>query len=141
MLGYDGTHYYVVRVDGQGNLRLAPGGVNLRQYNSVYRWRDSGAAGAGDISVVSPAVAAGRLLVVVSALVYVVAGSATALGVTLFSGGVSYLLERVSPVVLGAGCSWRGLCVLAPGDQLAGTAYGVGAGTTMWVYLVGYYVQ
>jgi len=140
-VGWSGTHYYVVRVDAQGNLRLAPGGLNLRQYAAEFRAQESGAAGAGNITVYTAPVAAGRLLVATGVVVYISAGSATSLSASVYSGAVVYNLQRLAPVLVDAPCAWSGLCVVAPGEQLRAAAMGVGAGTTCWLHVTGYYVQ
>jgi len=141
MLGYDGTHYYVVRVDDQGNLRLAPGGVNLRQFAAAYYERLSGAAGAGSITLNFTAVAAGRLLVVQTALGFLTAGTATSIALAVTDGLTSYGIARVASPAVDVPGVFSGLVVLVPGMYVAIAAGGVGAGTTLIAAVVGYYVQ
>ena len=141
MLGYDGTHYYVVRVDDQGNLRLAPGGVNLRQYAAVYHVTANAAGDAGDLTAIGATVPAGALVVVTNTAGYLLTGSATRIATLLFSAAATWVLNvRLAPVVKEV-LRTESMLVLGPGDRVHWSAFGVGAGTEIYGYAVGYYVR
>lgn len=140
-LGYTGTHYYVLRVDANGYLALAPGGVNLRQYAATYRATGQATAGSGTIQVDLPAIAAGALVFVEDALCYLLAGSSTRLSVAVVSGGVAYGTNLLPSPVVEQACLLPNPVVLAPGENLRFYASAVGAGTTLVAVAVGYYVQ
>jgi len=141
LLGWDGTAFYVLACDGEGNLRLAPGGVNLRQYDSTYRAAASAVGDSGTISAGLAAVAAGRLLMVQRSKGWLTAGSAGRLDFVLVSGGVDYVLDRKpAPAVMGL-FMIPGDLVLAAGDFLRLDAFNVGPGTTLLFRVAGYYVQ
>jgi len=141
LLGWDGTAFRVVAVDAAGNVVLAPGGVNLQQFDSVWRFIGSGAGGAGWIVVGPPALGAGDLVVVTNAVAYITAGATTALAISVFDGATSYIASRVAPVVVDQVLALPNPVVLVAGDSLRFSAAGVGAGTVLQCSALGYYVR
>ena len=141
MLGYDGTHYYVVRVDDQGNLRLAPGGVNLKQFASRYTVHKQVAAGAGNIVIDTDALSLTALVVVEQVTAVFFAGTATSVLVTAIDGvKLVDLAVDLAPVVSRL-VTWTGELVLVNPCILRAQAFAVGAGTTFRLLVWGYYVR
>ena len=140
-VGWSGTHYYVVRVDDQGNLCLAPGGVNLQQYAALWRVKVTVSGGAGALSASSPALTSGQLVYVQHALARLSAGTATGLCLRTYDLVVTRELVRKWTPDLVSELLLPNPVLLVEEDMLQAIAEGVGVGTTLSLLATGYYVQ
>jgi len=141
LLGWDGTAFRVVAVDAQGNVVLAPGGVNLRQFVAVWRYTGVGSAGAGNIDLDSVALVVPDLVVVENAVCWIDAGSAASINIAVFDGATVYAVARLANPALQVVLVLTSPLVLTAGELLRFRAFGVGAGTGFQARAVGYYVR
>jgi len=140
-LGWDGTHYYVVAVDDEGNLRLAPGGVNLRQFDSVWRFAGNVSGASGTLNIDTAVLGPGDLVVVTHAVCYLTAGSASLINIQIYDGTNAYTAARLGSPAVGQTLTLGQQLVIQAGDLLRFAAGSVGAGTIFYGWAVGYYVR
>ena len=140
-LGWDGTDFHVLACDTLGNLRLAPGGVNLRQYAGIWRVKVTVSGGAGALSASSPALTSGQLVYVQHALARLSAGTATGLCLRTYDLVVTRELVRKWTPDLVSELLLPNPVLLVEDDMLQAIAEGVGVGTTLSLLATGYYVQ
>ncbi len=140
-LGYNGTGFYPLTVDSDGQLQVDLVGDVLNRYDSAYRASANATGASGNIVASMAAVAAGKLVVVEGIAAYLAAGSAASLYISVRSGGVNYDISVTpTPTVLQALYVYAQISLVA-GENLLATAAGVGAGTSLFLIGVGHYIR
>ncbi len=140
-LFWDGSDYRVPVCDAQGNVRLAPGGVNLQQFQEIWMYSGNIMGSSGILSLQTPAIGAAELIMMCVGCCYLSAGSATALRIHVqHETGLFTVANLTSPTVNSRLFTPVAL-PLGPGDSVTFQAISVGSGTTFNANTWGYYVQ
>lgn len=117
----------------------------LDRFDSLYQVHDTDTAGAGNLNVYSPTLAAGKLAIVNHILIMITAGTAVTLElfrqVDVSGAATVYAIRRVEPPVADTEYLFTGQLVLEADDRIWGRVKTVGAGTTLLVVVHGYYVD
>lgn len=161
--GHDGTQWVRVAVDASGNIAISadslplPAGAstestlnalyntltakNLMLYNSLYSYGTTASGSSGPLTVDTSVVPSDKILVITSCGLLLAAGSASFLQLAISDGtNVRPFIRKLSPLTAEM-LTCPPFVIVPPGGFIRGTAGSVGSGTSLSIFIIGYYVK